>query len=235
MTFTLQPRHLTALIFVISTFIFGSNEGIHGIDTSAIDSSVHPGNDFFSYANGNWVKTTEIPSDQPRWGTFSILREESVRQTADLLSNPSKNPSPSASDEKAIDFYASFMDEAAIEKKGLLPLKDEMNQIAAISNKQELARGLGSTLRADVDALNSTNFYTENIFGLWTSPGFADADHYTPYLLQGGPGMPDREYYISDNPKMAEMRKAYQAHISAVLKLANISNADAKVARIFAL
>jgi Predicted metalloendopeptidase len=86
-----------------------------------------------------------------------------------------------------------------------------------------------------VDALNSTNFYTENIFGLWTSPGFADADHYTPYLLQGGLGMPDREYYISDNPKMAEMRKAYQAHISAVLKLANISNADAKAARIFAL
>jgi putative endopeptidase len=205
----------------------------HGIDKSAMDLSVRPGIDFFSYANGNWVKSTEIPADQPSWGTFRILRDEAAKRLAALIQDASKaGATPGSNAQKVGDYFATYMDEASIEKKGRQPIKNELDHIIAISNKQDLARTLGSTLRADVDALNNTNFYTENILGLWTSPGFSDPDHYVPYLLQGGLGMPDREYYLSNNPKMIEMRKAYSAHISAVLKLAGVSDSDTKASQI---
>jgi len=90
-------RRFSICIFLLSSLTLGSNQNgtVHGIDTTAIDPTIRPGNDFFSYANGNWIKSTEIPPDQARWGTFRILREESIKQTADLLSNRSKNSKPS--------------------------------------------------------------------------------------------------------------------------------------------
>ena len=94
------------------------------------------------------------------------------------------------------------MDEAGIEAKGLTPLKPHLDAIAAIKDKHELAHALGETLRADVDALNNTNFHTPNLFGLWVAPGFNDSEHYAAYLLQGGLELPDREYYLSDAASM---------------------------------
>ena len=90
------------------------------------------------------------------------------------------------------------MDEAAIESHGLATLKPHLAEIAAIDTQRELAHALGLSLRADVDALNNTNFHTANIFGLWVAPSFNDPDHYAPYLLQGGLELPNRDYYLSD-------------------------------------
>ena len=98
------------------------------------------------------------------------------------------------------------MDEAGIEAKGLSPLQPHLDAIAAIRDKRELARALGESLRADVDALNNTNFHTDNLFGLWVAPGFNDSEHYTAYLMQGGLELPDREYYLSDSADMREIR-----------------------------
>ena len=103
------------------------------------------------------------------------------------------------------------------------------------SDKKELSRALGETLRADVDALNNTNFYTPNLFGLWVAPGFNDSDHYTPYLMQGGGQLPDREYYLSDSETMRKLRERYQTHVSAMLKLAGFSDAEARATRIIEL
>src|SRR6202023_870936 len=99
------------------------------------------------------------------------------------------------------------------------PLQPQLQAIAAIHDKHELARALGESLRADVDGLNNTNFHTANLFGLWVAPGFNDSDHYVPYLMQGGLQMPDREYYLSDNNRMRQLRTQYQAHVAAMLKL----------------
>ena len=128
---------------------------------------------------------------------------------------------------KVADLYNSYMDEAGIEAKGLSPLKPHLDAIAAIKDKKQLARALGETLRADVDALNNTNYHTPNLFGLWVAPGFNDSDHYTPYLMQGGLQLPDREYYLSDSESMKKMRAEYQTHVAAMLKLAGFSDTEA--------
>ena len=127
------------------------------------------------------------------------------------------------------------MDEAAIEARGLKPLEPQLKAIAAISDKKTLAYALGQTLRADVDALNNTNFHTSHLFGLWVAPGFNDSEHYAAYLIQGGVQLPDREYYTSDNEHMKELRTKYQAHVSAMLKLTGFTDTDARAERIVAL
>jgi endothelin-converting enzyme/putative endopeptidase len=110
-----------------------------------------------------------------------------------------------------------------------------VDAIAAIHNKAELARALGQTLRADVDALNNTNFHTENLFGLWVAPSFNDSEHYTAYLMQGGLELPDREYYLSDSAAMRDIRSKYQAHVATMLRLAGFKDVEARAARIIEL
>jgi putative endopeptidase len=127
------------------------------------------------------------------------------------------------------------MDEAAIEAKGAAPIQPQLAAIAAIADRHNLARVLGSRLRADVDALNATNFETGNLFGLWITQGLTDPSHTYPYLLQGGLGLPDRDYYLSTTPQMAALRVIYRAHIEAMLRLGGFTDAPARAARVFAL
>jgi predicted metalloendopeptidase len=133
------------------------------------------------------------------------------------------------------DYYASTMDEAAIEAKGLSPLRPTLDHIAAIKDRPSLARFLGGTLRADVDALNNTNFYTDNLFGLWIAQDLDEPTRYVPFLMQGGLDMPDRAYYVDPSPRMAELRTKHQAHIAKILEIARTPEAAAKAARIFEL
>jgi len=206
----------------------------HGIDAAGIDRSVKPGDDFFSYANGSWIKKTEIPADQAGWGSFSQLREATTLRNRALMEAAEK-AKPGTAARKVGDYYASFMDGAKIEGAGLAPLKSELDAIAAIADASGVARQLGASQRIDVDPLNNTNFYTDHLFGLWVAPGFNDPGHYTPYLLQGGLGLPDREYYLADNAKMADIRAKYLAHIVAVLKLEGVADGDARAQKIFDL
>lgn len=214
----------------------GSGPVPSGIDLAGMDKSVKPGDDFFAYGNGSWVKKTEIPADRARFGTFDLLVEKTNAEVRELIQTAAKtNPKPGSDAQKVGDYYASFMDEAGIEAKGLTPLKPEMDRIAAIKDGRSLAAYLGSSLRADVDALNSTDFYSDHVFGVWINQSFDQPSRNVAYLLQGGLGMPDREYYVSKSPKMAALRSQYQAHIAKVLKLAGMADADAKAARIMAL
>ena len=103
-----------------------------------------------------------------------------------------------------------------------------LDRIAAISDRRALARELGGTLRADVDIFNNTNLHTGNLFGLWVAQDLDDPRQYSPFLVQGGLGMPDREYYLDPSPRMTDIRAKYQAHIAAVLKLARCADAEAK-------
>jgi endothelin-converting enzyme/putative endopeptidase len=211
-------------------------QGTHGIAVANMDRSVKPGDDFYDYANGNWIKRTEIPPDRGGYGVFSILAELSEKRTASLIEETAKSQPASGSDARKIaDLYNSFMDEAGIEAKGSAPLRPHLDAIAAIQDKKQLARVLGESLRADVDALNATNFHTGNLFGLWVDPGFNDPDHYAAYFMQGGLELPDREYYLGDNDRMRDIRTKYQAHVSAMLKLAGFTDPDARAAGIVEL
>jgi putative endopeptidase len=206
-----------------------------GIERDAMDTSIAPGDDFWTYANGAWIKAHPIPADRSSYGVGAILDEETKKRTADLIQAATQNAEPGSDGQKVGDYYASFMDEAGIEARGITPLQPMLAKIAAIGDRTALARYLGRGLRADIDILNATNLYTDNLFGLWVSPSFQDPTLYSPFLFQGGLGMPDREYYLSDADAMNKARTNYLAYITAILNLAGIANAEAKASRIMAL
>jgi putative endopeptidase len=203
---------------------------------AGMDRSVKPGDDFFVYANGTWLKQTEIPADRSSYGAGAILTELTDRRVADLIQATAKAGAPAGSEARKIgDYYASFMDSTAIDAAGLEPLRATLDSIAAIRDRTDLARFLGTTLRADVDPLNNTNFYTENLLGLWVAQDLDDPTHYSPFLLQGGLGMPDRSYYADSSPAMASIREKYQEHVAAMLGLARIPDSAGKAAAIVRL
>jgi endothelin-converting enzyme/putative endopeptidase len=208
----------------------------HGIDIAAMDRSVKPGDDFFRYCNGAWLKRTEIPPDRPLVGVFSTLQDLSLKRSSALIEEATKSSALAGSGERKIaDLYHSYIDEAGIEAKGLGPLKPHLQIIATIHDKKELAHALGESLRADVDPLNNTNFHTANLFGLWVAPDFNAPEHYTAYLLQGGIELPDREYYLNDGEHMRKLREQYQTHVATMLKLAGFSDPDTRAANIVGL
>jgi putative endopeptidase len=213
-----------------------TQSGTRGIQVANMDRSVKPGDNFYLYANGDWIKKTKIPNDRYYVGVFSILDDLANKRTADLIQEAAKANAASGSPQRKIaDLYNSFMDEKAIEAKGLAPIKPHLDKIAAIRNTKELAFALGASMRADVDPLNNTNFHTPNLFGLWAGPDFNEPGHYTAYLLQGGLQLPDREYYVSNSEQMKKTREEYQKHVVAMLKLAGFSDSDARAARIVEL
>jgi putative endopeptidase len=205
-----------------------------GLDVAGMDKSVDPGEDFFRYANGRWFTAAQIPADRPSYGAFDFIAEKVNARTAELIKGAGKSAND-AEGHKIADYYDAFMDENAIEKKGLDPIKPELEEISRVTDKTALARVLGSQMRADVDPLNSTNFYTDRLFGIWVSPDFNDPTHNVPYLLQGGLGLPDRDNYLSTEKNDVELQAKYREHIMAVLKLAQVADAEGQATRIYDL
>src|SRR5258706_2368775 len=234
---SLKP--LFAAVFLLTAFIAPAATPptkSHSLDLAAMDRSIKPGDDFYGYANGTWSKNTPIPPDRSSFGVFTILEEKANKRTSDLIQEADKAKAPAGSDTRMIgDYYAAFMDEKAIEAHGLKSIQPELDQIAAIGDKPSLALVLGSELRADVDALNNTNFHTDRLFGLWVSPDFDRPDQNAAYLLQGGLGMPDRENYLGKDPQDVTLQTKYREHIAAILTLAHISDAAGRAERIYDL
>ena len=201
--------------------------------TQDIDRSVHPGDDFYRYANGGWLKTAVIPAGQPSLTTSAILVAKNSQRVRDLIQEAAAAHSAKGSvTQKVGDYYASFMDEGSIEAKGIAPLAEEMSPISAITGKASLSAYLGATLNTEVDGLTGN---ADHVFGVWVNQSFTDSEHYVFHLWQGGLGMPDRDAYLDPSPKMATLRGQYQAHIAAMLKLAGIADSEAKAARILSL
>ena len=211
-------------------------EPVSGIDLAGIDKAVKPGDDFNAYANGAWEKATQIPDDRSSTGVFVKVFELAEKRTAELIQGLEQaNPSAGSNQRKIADYYAAYMDEAGIEQRGLAPLQPMLDEVEAISSQQDLARYLGGSVRADTDPLNATNFHTDRLFGVFVAQGLEDPSRNVATLMQGGLGMPDREYYLSDAAPMAENRTKYQAYIIALLKLADTPDAEARAKAIFEL
>ncbi|MEJ7808047.1 MAG: M13 family metallopeptidase, partial [Telluria sp.] len=166
---------------------------------------------------------------------FSALGEQTNQRIIALIDAQAANPAAKGDARKVADYYTAFMDEAAIEAKGPAPLWSALARIAAIADKPALARALGASLRADVDPLNNTDFQSDSLFGLWVAQGLSEPVRNMPYLLQGGLGLPERAYYLTDSARMAELRSGYTQHIAAMFKLAGFANAPARAARVMAL
>jgi len=199
------------------------------------DLDIAPGADFFAHANGGWLRATPIPADRSSFGIDAQLQELADRRTAELIRAAAAEAAPGGDARRIGDYFASYLDQDAIDARGLAPVKPALDEIAAIADRVGLARALGRTLRADVDVLNNTETFTPNVLGLWVAQDLDEPTRYVPFLLQGGLGMPDRDYYLQQTPRMAQMRARYREHIAAVLALAGSADAPAEAERILAL
>lgn len=207
-----------------------------GIVPASMDKSVKPGDDFYAFANGAWVKNTEIPADRSSIGGFTIADLEREKQTRELIDGILKaNPAADTNEGRIANYYNAYLNTDAIDKAGLAPAKADLDAIGRIADKKQLSAAIGSTLRADTDPLNATNFWTTHLFGVFVTQGLSTPGETIPYLMQGGLGMPEREYYLSSDPEMASLRLKYRAYVETIMRAAG--NADPKAAadRIIAL
>jgi predicted metalloendopeptidase len=181
------------------------------------------------------MKSTEIPADRSRVGAFWIASEKTDRQLATLI-DEIRNSNPDEGSDKARirNFYNAYLNTQAIDAAGMKPVQADLARFEAIADKKQLSSVLGSQVRADVDPLNATDFQTENLFGVFVTQALKGGE-VVPYILQGGIGMPEREYYLSSDPKMAELRTAYRRYIEDLLTAAGIADAKAKAQEVYDL
>jgi endothelin-converting enzyme/putative endopeptidase len=194
-----------------------------GVEKSALDASVSPCDDFYQYACGNWIKNTEIPGDEATWyRSFSVIRERNEEILKGILEGKAKGDAADTQYGKALgDFYASCMDEEAIEKSGTKPLEPWLKAIDEVKDPASLTKVLG---KLQGDGLGM-------VWDLSASQDFGDATQVVGMVWQGGLGMPEKEYYVDEKtPKMVELRGTYEKHVTAMLQLAGDPEPKAKAA-----
>ncbi|MFA4940845.1 M13 family metallopeptidase, partial [Brevundimonas sp.] len=175
-----------------------------GFDLAGRDTAVKPGDDFNEYANGAYLRTTEIPADKARFGPFDVLYENAQAQLKSIIETSAANPT-NANAQKVGALYASFMDEARIEKLGATPLAADLAAVKAVSDHAGMARLMGE----------SHSGFGASLFGIDVFEDLQKPDVNSAYLGQGSLGLPDRDYYLK--PDFAAQREAYLAYLTTTL------------------
>jgi predicted metalloendopeptidase len=198
-----------------------------GVDLSSLDPAVRPQDDFFRYSQGKWLKDVEIPADRSGWGAFNIAQENVENQIRTLIEAASqdKHAKAGSSGQKMGDYYASYMDEAHRNALGLAPLKGELARVAALKDKQGLAGLTARFNRIGAGAPVDLSVHQDN----------RDSTRYIVDIAQAGLGMPNRDFYLQDDPKLKDTRAKYQAHVEKMLTLAGHAHAADEAAHIVAL
>jgi len=197
-----------------------------GIDTAYLDANVRPGDDFFAYVNGKWVEETEMPSDKSRYGSFDILRDESQEHVKAIIEMSATGDFAKGSDEQKVgDLYKSYLNMEARDAVGAEPLQPELERIAAISSHEDLAVYFAEANRRGYGMP----------FALGQFSDMKNPDFYGIYVFQAGLGLPDREYYFTEDDKSAELRSKYVAHIARMFDLAGLADGAAAADTIMAL
>ncbi len=197
--------------------------GAWGVDLEGGNAAVAAGDDFFRYANGGWLDSFEIPSDLTTYSSFTKLRleaEDDIRAIVDELA--AGEAAPGSLEQKVGDFYAAWMDTAALDAAGAAPLAPHMAKIEAISSKADLMKAFGS-------------LHIQAPFGVGIIPNPMNPAQYVAFVAQAGLGMPDRDYYLKDDETFAGYRSAYKAYMTEIMTLAGVDDAAAKAETILAL
>ena len=208
--------------------------GGFGLDLTSIDASVAPGDDFYRHVNAGWLKTTQIPADRPSWSEFGRLEELNVQRVHDMLEAAATTPK-SPAERKLGELYAAVMDEAEIERRGLAPIQADLRRVAAISTRTELSRAIA---QLSLDWWNRPRF-GDFMFLAPINPGvlpdLKDPTKYIATLTQGGLGVPDRDYLLSDGENFVKARVAYRVYLSTLFRLGGLDDPEGRAARVYAL
>jgi putative endopeptidase len=180
------------------------------IDKANMDLSVKPGDNFYLYANGNWIKNNPVPGAKTRWGSFDELREESSKRMRTLLEDASKNSGKDRLHQMIGDFYSSGMDSIAIERKGFQPIEADLKRIDNVNSVQSVVNEI---------VTSRLNGYGSPLFGVFVSPDRKNVNVYIPQVGQGGTTLPDRDYYIKDDARSKKIREAYVSHLQSMFQL----------------
>ena len=206
-----------AILLSMCAFLTAQNKGF---DTKRMDTSTDACNDFFQYANGTWLKSTEIPATESSWGTFNILRDNNNAILRQILEDAAKTKSADGTDTQLIgNFYSACMDEAAIDKAGVKPLKPYFKGIDKIKTVQDLQRQIAEMHKSGLPA----------VFGFGASPDLKNSNVIIINASQGGLSMPNRDYYTKDDAKSVETRQKFVDYMTTIFKLLG-DNADTAAA-----
>ena len=195
------------------------SKSVPGINVEFMDKTVKPGNDFFNYVNGTWLKTTEIPKDRSRWGSFDELRKKTDIDAMAILKDASKNAAYKSNTDqgKAVNLFLSIMDTGGRNKAGLAPLRPYLSKINAVKNIKDLQK-----LMMEMEATGGIGF-----FGLYVGADKKDSNKNVVYLSPGSLGLPDRDYYVSADKDPTEKRAKYVLHVSKMLNFLGETNKKA--------
>ncbi|MGL6351380.1 MAG: M13 family metallopeptidase [Aeromonas sp.] len=197
-----------------------------GLALANMDTQVKPGNDFFRYVNGKWLATAKIPADRPADGAFYMLRDKSLADVRVIVEGLAKQPAASGSSAQQIrDLYASYLDQTGRNAKGLTPLAPALAEIDKIHDRASLARAFAQAGKQGGGAP----------FGIWIDADAKAPNSYAVYLYQGGLGLPDRDYYLKQDPQSQALRQKYQQHITTMLTRLGETDPSGKATRILAL
>ncbi len=220
-----MKRQIVAAIgFALLTGVAAASPPVSGLDQSDMDKSVRAQDDFYQYINGHWLATTQIPADKQSYGSGGMVYDKSIENLHSIIEQAQKQPA-NAGQRKVGDLYASFMDEAKLEALGTAPLTPELARIDGIKDGSDIARLIAHNGSVGVDAP----------FGLYVHQDNKDSTKYVVDFGQSGLGLPDRDYYLSDDAKFKQFRIDYLAHIERMLKLGGDADAHGDAAKVLAL
>jgi putative endopeptidase len=199
--------------------------GSFGVDLSARNQAIKPGDDFFMYASGTWYDNFVMPADKTRFGAFSALAERSEDQVKAIIDDIASRSDLNAEEQLIADFYQSYMDIDTINKLGISPIQGTLDQINAISSRDDLTKVFGEA------------WLTGAASPLWGGMWFnrLNPDEYQMSMGAGGLGLPDRSYYLEDDERFIKIRSAYVDHVAQMLAFAGIKDGKARAEAILAL
>jgi putative endopeptidase len=189
------------------------------IDPANMDQSVKPGDNFYLYVNGNWIRNNPVPPSKTSWGAGAELAEESINALRDLLDEASANPGTSAIAKRVGDFYKSAMDSVAIEKKGYQPIKPFLDKINTLKSKTEVLNTL---------AWLRTNAISSPFINLNVRQDSRNVSRYIIGIGQGGTSLPDRDYYIKDDARSRQIREAFMGYVMKMFTLTGETDINSK-------
>ena len=197
-----------------------------GIDLTGFDRTVRLQDDLFLHVNGEWLKHTPIPDDKSNYGSFTILSDEALLKLRAIIDDAASGDHPTGSDEQKIgDFYRSFMDEATVEQRGIEPLRSELQAIAQLASVAAVVQHFGQVQPLGINTP----------IGFFVDQDDKNSVQYLAAVVQSGTTLPDRDYYLEDDPKYLKARDALRTYVRTLYQLAELAEADAAADAVLAV